>query len=648
MATAQVIDVIFRGRNDAEAAIRSVEDGLAKVDKVGESVGSAGNAIDGLANRLGALGPLLASVFSIATVAQLAREFTEANVELERFVQAVTAIRGTGTSAQELDYLRSTSDRLGLSVGDTTKAYVNLLAATKGTSLEGEAARRIFENIGSAMSVLGKSSADTEGVFVALTQSISKNLVQSEELRGQISERLPGAFAIYARSLGVTTAQLSDMLKEGEVGIETLVGFSEEVAKAFGAPERIDTYTAAVNRLGNAWQQMLQGIGTAMGGLSGGALDFLARELALFGVQTEAMITSGRALMNVFRGGSFDTFAIEVGIADTKVRDFRLATESGNQSLAETARIARQAADAIGGLGDQSDAETARLTRQANAQAQAIKDVADAFKFLGVNPDKVNGDVSKVIQAFDTLTNSPSVRGDQMLAGLEAVLKKIDDAKYLPRLKDDLQAAWEQGRITSDELAKGMGLIAKEQEGLDKKLGVTTKSIADQAREAERARDKAQQWALEMEKLASNERIKAIEARVTLNVEQVKADTERIKAAFQSLDNTVNSTADVINKAFGALSGSNDLMDSSVRNKLFDQIDQENANRSAALRTQERLTEAQIRVLDAQARNLQNGDAMIKVDGSGLKPHLEAFMWEILKAIQVRTNKDGLNMLLGA
>jgi len=36
------------------------------------------------------------------------------------------------------------------------------------------------------------------------------------------------------------------------------------------------------------------------------------------------------------------------------------------------------------------------------------------------------------------------------------------------------------------------------------------------------------------------------------------------------------------------------------------------------------------------------------VDGAGLQPHLEAFMWEILRTIQVRVNQDGLEMLLGA
>ncbi|WP_205631968.1 hypothetical protein [Ectothiorhodospira sp. BSL-9] len=42
---------------------------------------------------------------------------------------------------------------------------------------------------------------------------------------------------------------------------------------------------------------------------------------------------------------------------------------------------------------------------------------------------------------------------------------------------------------------------------------------------------------------------------------------------------------------------------------------------------------------------------MIQVDGAGLQPHLEAFMWEILPANdsgrEVRVNADGGAMLLG-
>ncbi|MGL1833037.1 hypothetical protein ACKVEX_05455 [Rhodocyclaceae bacterium SMB388] len=55
-----------------------------------------------------------------------------------------------------------------------------------------------------------------------------------------------------------------------------------------------------------------------------------------------------------------------------------------------------------------------------------------------------------------------------------------------------------------------------------------------------------------------------------------------------------------------------------------------------------------IKEIQARTEAMQRGDAMIQIDGAGLQPHLEAFMWEILRAIQVRVNQDGYEMLLGA
>ena len=81
---------------------------------------------------------------------------------------------------------------------------------------------------------------------------------------------------------------------------------------------------------------------------------------------------------------------------------------------------------------------------------------------------------------------------------------------------------------------------------------------------------------------------------------------------------------------------------------IEDQIEKENQRRQEALNMQKKLVEAQIAQIRAQTQALEKGDSIIKVDGAGLKPHLEAFMREILRTIQVRVNADGLKMLLGA
>jgi len=44
---------------------------------------------------------------------------------------------------------------------------------------------------------------------------------------------------------------------------------------------------------------------------------------------------------------------------------------------------------------------------------------------------------------------------------------------------------------------------------------------------------------------------------------------------------------------------------------------------------------------------LDRGDALITIDGAGLQPHLEGFMWEILEAIQIRATSEGAEFLLG-
>ena len=62
---------------------------------------------------------------------------------------------------------------------------------------------------------------------------------------------------------------------------------------------------------------------------------------------------------------------------------------------------------------------------------------------------------------------------------------------------------------------------------------------------------------------------------------------------------------------------------------------------------QRQLIESQINLNQSRTASLQRGNALIQIDGKGLQPHLEAFMWEILKTIQTRVNADGLELLVG-
>ena len=104
-------------------------------------------------------------------------------------------------------------------------------------------------------------------------------------------------------------------------------------------------------------------------------------------------------------------------------------------------------------------------------------------------------------------------------------------------------------------------------------------------------------------------------------------------------------TGDVLGKLYGMFGNQN--LSFSELSKINDQIEKENALREKSFALQQKLIEATIQEIELRTKAFANGDALIKIDGAGLQPHLEAFMWEILRTIQTRVNADGLKLLLG-
>lgn len=173
------------------------------------------------------------------------------------------------------------------------------------------------------------------------------------------------------------------------------------------------------------------------------------------------------------------------------------------------------------------------------------------------------------------------------------------------------------------------------------------KAVGDSAKESgkgmEEAKKQGNEFAIKMEEIASNERINTIEIGVKLNIAALEADTKKVEAAFKSIDNTISSTGDLLGSLFGNLEGASTYN----RLELLEQIEFERDMRQKAFELQKQLVKAQIDMMESRTAALNRGDAMIKVDGTGLKPQLEAFMWEILKAIQVRANAEFSEFILG-
>jgi tape measure domain-containing protein len=650
------IEIIFEGNDQAS---RKAADVLAKVRELEQASTGASTAGGKLANELDNVGKkaegvnLLNTALGALATKLVVDRFIEANVQIEQFDKAIKAVKGTSAdTGKELDYLRGLAGRFGVELGALTKTYTSLTAATVGTNLEGQATRNIFEAVTKAMAATGKSSEETGGALRAIEQIAGKGKVQMEELRGQLGDRLPGAMQIAARAMGTTTAGLEDIVKGGLSASEFLPRFAAEIERTFNGAT-FDGYVNSMARLRNAVDEALVDIGNtgAFEGLTRGVnavtaiLTGATSTVKLFGEQLAAIAVFFEQGLT---GKGFDLSALGFNTTES-LNKAASSTRSLVDALTGAKPAAQEAAQAV----NEFSAETKLLQAQNDAASKATAELDGLLKRLGVNPKKFQSGIEEIVRDLEALANNPAVTGDKFLAGFEAALKRVRSNDDINQLGAQLTKAFLDGKIGSDAFNIATVDLAKATAGVAKASGEATKSVDAQAKAlaaaekaAQRAEERQQQFRLELEKLASNERIKNIEAKVSLNIADLQEQTKRVQALIGSIDNTVNNTGDLLKSLFGQLQNFGTL-DWGARRLVEEQINLENQRRQQALNLQKSLTEAQVKYLNAQASSLERGDAVIKVDGAGLQPHLEAFMWEILRTIQIRTNADGLQMLLG-
>ncbi len=137
----------------------------------------------------------------------------------------------------------------------------------------------------------------------------------------------------------------------------------------------------------------------------------------------------------------------------------------------------------------------------------------------------------------------------------------------------------------------------------------------------------------------------AVEWRAKLDIAQVESATKQLQYAFQSIDNTISETS----KSVGDVASSYaDLLkegvsDSSLSSALNKQLDiQEDAARQ-----QEALIDAQIELMKTKTKKLEKGESLITIQADGMETEIEAFMWKILKKIEIRANEEAAEFLLG-
>lgn len=190
-------------------------------------------------------------------------------IEVERMRNTLAQGVGLENVASEVQYLRRTADQYGQSFTQIASAYAKFTAASRGTAIEGQKTRDVFLALTQASTVLGLSAEESGGALTAVQQMISKGKVSAEELRGQLGERLPGAFQIAARAMGVTTSELDKMLQQGELlADDFLPRFAQSLQSEFagGLDRASQSTSASVNRMSSAWAALREELSTGVVG----------------------------------------------------------------------------------------------------------------------------------------------------------------------------------------------------------------------------------------------------------------------------------------------------------------------------------------------------------------------------------------------
>lgn len=248
---------------------------------------------------------LTGALAAIGSASQAART-------VERFNSSLLAVTGSTDKAKAaLGFVRREADALGLDLASTADGFVRLAASTQGTELAGKRTEAIFHAVAQASTVLGLSTEQTNNAINAIGQIASKGTVQMEELRGQLSEALPGAMQVAARAMGVTTGELAAMVEKGVDASEFLPKFAAELDRTFrgGAAEAAKGTTAEFNRLKTAVFEVAAAVGGS--GLNAGLAEAasILREKLSDPRVVDALSRIGREIGNlaVFAANSIDS-----------------------------------------------------------------------------------------------------------------------------------------------------------------------------------------------------------------------------------------------------------------------------------------------------------------------------------------------------
>ncbi|HBP7750327.1 TPA: tape measure protein [Escherichia coli] len=483
---------------------------------------NASNSLDVLATSAIKAGT---AIYSFQTALEAYKKVMEIGLKKEASQRAAQFVLGDEGAKRATEFVKNLANNTGVDQIETLSSFAKFSAGAG--DMDAGQKETLFSNVIGTSRLMGLSTDEINGILKAFEQMASKGKIQAEELRGQLGDRMAGAFQLFARSLGMTTEELDKAMKDGKVlSKDVLPKVSAEMGrmidKAGGWEKIINSTQTQLGRLSNSWNNNLA---LMFDGSQEGLTDFtrsLTNLLGSLGGQSKNLGEHFGDLMKSMSNGIDDLTTISyrvqgffdrVTLAYRELDDTQKAVADGlaNGLLSALKGLAgivavRSGIGAVGGiwnliraistLGNVANTAAGRINSRSAGSVEGGKgklSVADAITkvmIVGMATDVINSIVkpfyerqmSKSDNPIDKVVRSRVEPTDQALTGdmnsLAAVLwamvqgKSKDVPQFSPEALNNLK-----GRV--ETFTQDLKVIKPSVNIQPQTINITTQTVLD-------------------------------------------------------------------------------------------------------------------------------------------------------------------------
>ncbi|WP_103687694.1 tape measure protein [Escherichia coli] len=297
---------------------------------------SINNTSDAFNNLASNAIKLSGAFYSVMGALNAYKAIMNAGLKRDSAQRAAKFVLGDKASEAET-FIRGLADKTGLNISEGLSSYAKFAAGAQGSMSQDET-QQLFGNATAMSRLMGLSNDELNGILKAFEQMASKGKIQAEELRGQLGDRMAGAFKLFAEALGMTATELDKAMKDGKIlSSDTLPKVAKQMGlmidKAGGWAEVAKSTQTAVGKLANNWDDTLVKVFSGSQDELNGFLISLSSLLSEMGMSSSIAGDAIGGLIDMLKAGVDD-----IRVFNNTIEGWILQTKKFYYSLDDTKR----------------------------------------------------------------------------------------------------------------------------------------------------------------------------------------------------------------------------------------------------------------------------------------------------------------------